>query len=433
MTDSARRRISVTAATALVVANMIGAGIFTTTGFLSQRLGSPWLVLGVWVVGGVLALCGATVYAELGAMMPRVGGEYVYLSRGLHPSVGFLSGWVSLLVGFSAPVALSAHAFGAYIHAVEPAVPVKLAGGVLIVAVTALHAADVVWGARAQTLLTIYKVALIAVFAVAAFTVGSGDWRHLDMTFGDPGGRDLAIALVIVSSAYLGWNAAAYVAGELRDPRRALPRALLGGTALVVVLYLALNLALFYAAPAAELAGAPEAVGHVAALALFGTAAGDAFSLLIGLALVSSVSAMAMAGPRVYVAMAEDGLFFRGMARRNRTGAPWVSVAVQGALALAMLATSTFLDLLTYVGFTLSGFSALAIVAAFALRWREPDAPRPYRAFAWPLSGALFLALSAWMVTLAIVDRPAVALAGGATLAAGGAAYLWFRRPEHPR
>jgi APA family basic amino acid/polyamine antiporter len=121
------------------------------------------------------------------------------------------------------------------------------------------------------------------------------------------------------------------------------------------------------------------------------------------------------------------------MARRNRTGAPWVSVAVQGALALAMLATSTFLDLLTYVGFTLSGFSALAIVAAFALRWREPDAPRPYRAFAWPLSGALFLALSAWMVTLAIVDRPAVALAGGATLAAGGAAYLWFRRPEHPR
>jgi APA family basic amino acid/polyamine antiporter len=424
VSDRARDQPLTTAsATALVVANMIGTGIFTTTGFLSGELGSPALVIGVWVVGGLLALCGAAVYGELGAMMPRAGGEYVYLSRAFHPAVGFLSGWVSLLVGFSAPVALSAFAFGTYLHAADPNVPAKLAGAGVIVAFTALHMGDVLRGGRVQTWLTAYKVALIVVFVVAAFSVGDGDWSHLDAgsASATPGG--LAVALVLVSFAYLGWNAAAYVAGELRDPGRTLPRALLWGTGMVLVLYLGLNLAFFYAAPAPVLAAGSEDVGAVAAHALFGGTGGRAFSVLIAVALMSSVSAMTMAGPRIYMAMAEDGLFFRALAKRGRGGAPALSVALQGALAIAMLLTSTFIDLLMYVGFTLSAFSALAVLAAFALRRREPAAPRPYRAFGWPVTPVLFLALSTWMVALAIVERPIVALFGFATLAAGGLVY----------
>jgi APA family basic amino acid/polyamine antiporter len=430
------RKLSTTLATALVVANMIGTGIFTTSGILVAELGQPAYVFLVWAVGGALALCGAFVYGELGAMMPRVGGEYVYLSRAFNQLVGFLSGWVSLVVGFSAPIAASAMAFGAYLHALHPSFPATAAAVILIAFLTALHMLDVGWGARVQTAVTALKVLLIGGFVVAGILVGTGDWSHLTMAAGTAhkGPGSFASALVLVSYGYAGWNGAAYLAGELEHPARALPRALVGGTLLVIALYLALNAVFFYAASPAELAGTVE-VGHVAARRLFGAAVGGTLSLVISLALISSVSAMIMIGPRVYVAMAQDGVFFRALAVRNKRGAPWRSVALQGALATILVLTATFEHLLYYIGFTLSLFAALTVAAAYVLRRREPEAPRPYRAWGWPVTPLFFVAGSVWIASLAIFQRPLESLIGFATVGLGILVYgLWrWRLRRAPR
>ena len=422
-----QRSIPLLHAMALVVANMIGTGIFTMTGLLSGQIAHPFWIMGVWLVGGLLAMCGADVYGELGAMMPRAGGEYIYLSRAFHPAAGFLSGWVSLIVGFSAPVAASAIAFGSYVHATAPGIPRTLAAVVLITLVTALHMASVRWGSRLQTVFTVMKVALLLVLVIGGLAFGKGSWEHLSSNSGTPKMGQLAVALVFVSFAYSGWNGAAYIAGEMKDPGKNLPRALLGGTLIVVVLYLALNLVFFYAAPAETLATGVE-VGHIAAKALFGPTVGSVVSVLIALALVSSVSAMIMAGPRVYMAMAEDGLFFRLFARRGKGGAPWASVVLQGAIALVLALTATFEQLLVYIGFTLSLFAALTVLAAFVLRRREPNAERPYRARGWPVTPILFLSLSVWMAIFSIKSKPVESLAGLATLVIGLALYVVRRR-----
>jgi APA family basic amino acid/polyamine antiporter len=234
--------------------------------------------------------------------------------------------------------------------------------------------------------------------------------------------------LVLTAFAYSGWNAAAYLAGELREPGRTLPRALLFGTGLVTLLYLALNVSFFFALPPAALGAKPEIVAEVAANALFGERVSGVLAACIALALVSSVSAMVMAGPRVYLAMAEDGLFFRSAKQRSRGGAPAFSIALQGALAVGLVITTTFEGLITYAGFTLSAFAALTVIGAAVLRVREPFALRPYRAFAWPLPALCFVALSVWSVAFSIAARPLAALGGALTLASGLVAYaLWSR------
>ena len=230
------RSLGTTHAAAVVVGSMIGTGIFTTTGMLLPELGAPVLVLLVWAVAGVLALCGAAVYAELGVMMPRVGGEYVYLSRAYGPAMGFLSGWVALIVGFAAPTAAGAIGFATYVHAVAPALPEKPMAVGVVVLLTAVHMASVRFGARLQSGLSAAVVVFIVLFIAAAFTIGHGDWGHLTAAAtvraaGGGGGvvvaAGVAVSLVQVSYAYSGWNGAAYIAGEVRDPARALPRAVL--------------------------------------------------------------------------------------------------------------------------------------------------------------------------------------------------------------
>jgi basic amino acid/polyamine antiporter, APA family len=426
------RPLTLPHALALVVSSMIGTGVFTTAGFMLGELGSPRLVLGVWVLAGVLALAGAAVYAELGAMMPRAGGEYVYLSRAFHPALGFLSGWIALLVGFAAPTAAGALAFGRYLHALAPGLPVRGAALVLVVIVTALHARDVRRAGAIQTAVTGLIVAVIVAFIGAAIGAGGIDWNRLASATSSPSGAGgagaLAVTLVYAAYSYFGWNAAAYVAGEIREPARTLPRALVGGAALVTVLYVALNAVFLAAAAPAALIGQVE-VGHVAARALFGERGGSVLSALIALALAGSVSALTMTGPRVVHAMAEDGVFFRSLARTNAHGAPTTAVLLQGALAVIGIATATFEPLLVYAGFTLTLSAAATVAGAFVLRRREPDAARPHRALAWPWSGLAFLALAAFMTVFAIRERPLESVAGLATLAAGSAAWaLWRRR-----
>jgi len=427
------RRLGLVPAIAIVVANMIGTGVFVSTGYMVHALDAPRILL-AWLIGGVLALCGAVVYAELGAMMPRVGGEYVYLKESLHPALGFLAGWVSLIAGFSAPIGASALAFGHYLHAVLPAVDGKLAAVALVAGLTLLHMFDVSLGSRFQTVFTALKVSLILAFIGAGLWVGNGSWANLATVLpgasSSPLSGAFATQLFWVSFAYAGWNAAAYVAGEMKEPGRNLPRALLIGTGVVTLLYLALNLVFLYAAPAAELSALQTGreVGTSAALALFGQRAGAWLSSLIALALVSAVSAMVMAGPRVYAAMAEDGLFFSALARRHRRGAPLWSVLLQGALAVTLALALDLAQLVLYIGFTLSLFNALTVAGAFVLRVRRPHAERPYRAWLWPVTPLVFLLSAAWLTYQGISLNPRECLwYGGGTIASGIVAYASWR------
>ncbi len=420
------RRVGSSTATMVVVASMVGTGVFTTTGLLVRDLRTPAAVLAAWAVGGVLALCGALSYGELAAALPRNGGEYQLLGRIYHPALGFAAGIVSLVVGFSAPLAASALAFGHYLSAVAPGLPpVPSAVGIVVLA-SALHAFHVRLGGRVQTAVTALEVALAMAF-VAAGAVRGEPARLLAGAGGGGGAAPFATALIYVSFAYSGWNGAVYLAGEVKEPSRTMPRALLAGTALVVGLYLALNAVFLAAAPAGDLSGVVE-VGHVAAVRLLGPGAGRVLSALVALVLASSVSAMLMAGPRVYEAMGIDYPALSILARRTRHGGPVVAVAFQAAVAVGMVATASFGALLVYIGFTLSLMTGLAVAGVAVLRRREPSLERPYRTWGYPVTPLLFVGLSAWMVAHALFENAASSWAGLATVAAALALHALLGR-----
>jgi APA family basic amino acid/polyamine antiporter len=419
--EPSQRRLGLTTATLIVVASMVGTGVFTTTGFLVRDIASSPAVLLAWMVGGVFALCGALSYAELVAALPRSGGEYHLLSRAFHPAVGFVAGWISLVVGFSAPIAASALAFGSYTAAIAPMINPIGAALTLVIALTAIHALHVTAGSGVQNLFAAIKVVLILVLIAGGGLLGKPEHIFaptstslLTATLSPA----FAVGLIFISFAYSGWNGAAYIAGEVRSPARTLPVALLSGTAVVTILYLGVNYVFLTAAPASELSGVVE-IGHVAATHLFGAGTGKLLSAVIALALVSSVSAQIMAGPRVYQVMGEDHPRLRLLARRTRHGAPVVAVILQSAVATLMLVTSTFEALLTYIGFTLSLSAGLTVVGVAVLRRREPGLERPYRAWGYPLTPGLFVVLCLWMTVHALWQRPVVAIAGLVTIASG--------------
>jgi APA family basic amino acid/polyamine antiporter len=451
-----RRQLGLWVAAAIVVANMIGAGVFTSAGFQAAGLNDPLTMLLTWVVGGFLALCGAACYAELGALMPRAGGEYVYLREAYHPVVGFMSGWVSLTAGFSAPIAAAALAFSAYLSQVVPGLETSLAQKVvasaLIVLVSAMHAFDTKLGGRVQTGFTIAKVLLILVFIVAGLLFGTGSWDNLAsppeyltcMLRDEVGGAcriaiqssgetlgqlgttaglmAFATSLMYVSFAYSGWNAAAYIAGEIERPQRTLPRALLLGTAIVMVLYLMLNLVFLYAAAPGEMWNVKE-VGDLAARRLFGNSAGSMLSTMIALALVSSVSAMLMAGPRVYAAMAADHALPTPLARYTKRGVPAIAVITQCVIAIICVMAGDLKQLIEFAIFALSISAALTVAAVFVFRARGKLGP--YRTFGYPITPILFVGLSAMIVVLQFMAKPKQSAIVLGVIAAGGLLYAF--------
>jgi basic amino acid/polyamine antiporter, APA family len=414
-----KRQLGLMIAAAIVIANMIGSGVFTSTGFQAASLHDPMTMLSLWLVGGVLALCGAACYSELGALMPHAGGEYVYLREAYHPAVGFMSGWVSLTAGFSAPIAAAALGFAVYLNKVVPGlesdVAQKLIACALIAGVTCLHAFDTKLGGRVQTGFTIAKVALIAVFIVAGLAFGNGDWSHL-ATRGEglgilgtrAGAGQAATSLMFVMFAYSGWNAAAYIAGEIKEPQRTLPRALLLGTGVVMALYLLLNAVFFYGVAPENMVDAKgngiKDVGDLAARALFGGHAGQLISTLIALALVSSVSSMMMAGPRVYASMAADHALPSQLARYSKRGVPSIAVITQCVIAIAFVLVGDLRGLMDFAIFTLSIFAALTVGAVFIFRSRGQLGP--YRTFGYPVTPILYIGLSALIVYLKVVESP---------------------------
>ena len=424
------RRIGPWTAALLVVASMVGTGVFTTGGLLVRDLGSPVAVLVAWAVGGVAALSGALAYAELVAALPDNGGEYQLLARIYHPFVGFLAGWVTFVVGFAAPVAASALAFSAYLDAVAPGVP-RVPAGLALVAVTGVvHAVRVSHGSGFQNVFTAAKIALIVGFVVLGLF--AGDPALIVEGATRPVGRAIfsssfAVGLVYVSFAYSGWNAAAYVAGEMREPARNVPRALLLGALAVTALYVSLNYVFFVAAPVSRLSGVVE-VASVASEGLLGDIGSRVASGIIALGLVSTVGAMTMTGPRVYEAMGRTYPSLRWLTVRRARGGPVVAIALQSGLAALMMLTASFDALLTYTGFVLTLGSAATVAGVFVLRFREPTLARPYRALGHPVTTLVYLALASWMVIASILERPAVALAGAATVALGAVLYVFVRR-----
>ncbi len=428
MTDETRR-IKGRTATFLVVASMVGTGVFTSSGLLLEQLSSTPAVLLAWGIGGLLAMTGALSYAELVAALPRNGGEYQLLSEVYHPAIGFSSGVVSFVVGFSAPVAASAIAFGDYLHAAWPAIPETPAALGLIASMCLLHGFRVGVGSGAQDALTAFKLLLVAGFVVAGLgsldldRLGHATRPLLDASLSPA----FAVALIYVTFSYSGWNAATYVAGELERPERALPIALILGTTVVTALYLAVNVVFLAGAPPEALRGVVE-VGSVAVAHMHGPAAARVLSAIIALGLVSTVGALIMTGTRVLDAMGRDHGPLAALARRASGGGPFVAVALQGVLATVMVLTSSFGALLGYIGFTLSIFAALTVAGVLVLRRRRPELARPYRTWGYPITPIVFVALMLWMIVWSIAAEPAVALVGAGTIALGLALWAAVRR-----
>jgi APA family basic amino acid/polyamine antiporter len=437
------RKLGLFPLTNIVIANMIGGGIFLTSGFLMRDLHHPVVMLALWLLGGLVAFCGALSYGELGAAIPRAGGEYAFLSRLYHPLLGFLSGWVSFFVGFSAPIAFAARGFSKYLTqafpgllhpgvlqgGTEAAVMEKLYAVLIIIAFTLLHTRGLEAGTRVQNGLTGLKVLLIIGLVAAGFAVGNGSLTHLAAAapyrFDFAGVKTLGLSLMWIMFSYSGWNASAYIGSEVRDPRRNLPRSLLLGTGIVTLLYLALNLFYVFAIPPAQMEGV-EAVAGLAVGNLFGQSAEAVLSLVISFAFFSSLSAYLILGPRVYYSMARDGIFFKSFAAVDpKSSVPTRSILLQGGIAVVMVLFGTIDQLLTYMGFSLGIFPLLAVFGVFKLRRTGRSA---VKLPGYPVASAVYLLVGAAILGLAFLRQPVESAIAVATALAGVPLYLVFRK-----
>jgi APA family basic amino acid/polyamine antiporter len=410
---------------------MVGTGVFTSLGFQLLDLRSGFVLLMLWAIGGLAALCGAMTYAELGAALPRSGGEYNFLARIYHPSAGFVSGWVSATIGFAGPTALAAMTFAAYATSIMPGetsdwLEKTLACG-LVIALTIVHSSNRRSSGGLQVFFTIVKVAVIVAFCLfgyflvatpqpVTFLPVSGDGALL--TSGA-----FAISLIYVSYAYTGWNAATYLSSELEDPQRTLPIILVTGTLVVTVLYVGLNFTFLYVAPMDAMVGQVE-VGYIAAAAAFGDFGGRFTGLIMATLLISTVSAMTIAGPRVLQVVGEDFAALRLLARTNSSGLPATAIFVQSSATILFILSSSFESILVFAGFTLALNSFATVLGVFVLRRRQPDLPRPYKTFLYPLTPLVYLALTGWTLYFVLMNRPVEGLFGLGIIAVG--LFLYF-------
>ncbi|MEZ5892703.1 MAG: amino acid permease [Parvularculaceae bacterium] len=418
-------------AVAVIIANMIGTGVFTSLGFQLADLSPGFPILLLWALGGLAAFCGAMSYAEIGAALPRSGGEYSLLREIYHPAAGFVSGFVSSTVAFSAPIALAAITFSAYgLSAAAPDasdMARKALAVALVAALALIHASRRRVSGGLQALFTAIKVATIVLFCAGAalfldtpqpvsFLPQAGDGAVV-------ASGAFAISLIYVSYAYAGWNAATYITGEIENPTRNLPRILALGSGVVAVLYVALNASFMAASPASELAGKVE-VGFIAATSIFGEAAGKAVGLVMASLLISTVSAMTIAGPRVLQAIGEDFPLFRPLAKVNRDAIPARAIYAQAGLAILFIVTSSFQSILVFAGFLTALNSFLAVLGLFVLRVRRPDLPRPFRTPFFPATPLVYLIVTGWTLVYAAISRP-VEIAFAAGLIAVGVLAFW--------
>lgn len=429
-----------TTVTAVVIANMVGTGVFTSLGFQLLDIQSGFVILVLWAIGGLIALCGAMTYAELGAALPRSGGEYNFLTRIYHPAAGFASGWTSATIGFAGPTALAAMTFSAYATSVLPALssePIEKALAVGLVAILALvHGSTRRNSGGLQVVFTLLKVGGIVVFCLAAVIVVDNPQPIRFLPSGGDGAlltsSAFAISLIYVSYAYTGWNAATYLSSELENPQRTLPGILLTGTLIVTVLYVALNFTFLYSAPVDAMRGEIE-VGFIAAQFVFGDLGGRFTGLVLASLLISTVSAMTIAGPRVLQVIGEDFSALRFLSYKNEDGIPSRAIYVQSALAIVFILSSSFESVLVFAGFTLALNSFATVISAFVLRYRQPDLPRPYRTFLFPIPPIIYLALTGWTLWFVLMNRPVEGLFGIGIIGSGLLVYFFSRARSRSR
>lgn len=440
------RRIGIFSATVLVVSNMVGTGIFTTSGFIMAELGDPAMLMLCWLCGGIFALCGALCYGEFGAKFPHAGGEYVFLRESFGKPMGFLSGWISLIVGFSAPIAAAAIAFSTYFYSglgldpgwnfsveffgltVAGLSAINITAVIIVVLFSLLHYHSVIAGSRVQNLLTISNIVLIVVFAGAGFAFGNGSVDHFVPGPDAPGfdAQAFAVSLIFIFFAYSGWNASAYLGGEIRRPQRNIPLSLILGTLIVTGFYLLLNAVFVYSMPADQMQGAID-VGAKSARFLFGTSVARCLSFAVALGILSAVSAMIMTGPRIYYAMSKDKVFFTALAKVSpEKKTPAYSIILQGAIACIMVITTAFEALLMYIGFTLSVFATLTVIGMMRIRRVRPDLQGVYNTFGYPVTPLLFIAGNLWIIYYLVQSRPLSVAFGLATIVAGIFVYMGF-------
>src|SRR6476620_7880890 len=401
-----KHTISPLTATCIVVANMVGTGIFTSLGFQVTGLPTGFAILALWIAGGICALCGALSYAELGAALPRSGGEYNFLGVIYHPALGFLAGWISATVGFAAPVAIAAIAFGTYFAEVVPGLNPLVLSLAVVTICTVVLLRDLQLGSAFQNGSTILKIALIVVIIAAGFLVKSSEPVSFLPAKGDGAlilSSSFAVSLYWVMYAYSGWNASTYIVGELRNPSRTIPLSVGLGTLVVMVLYVAMNAVFLRTTPMAELAGKQQ-VAVIAGSHIFGSAGAKMTGLFICLGLISTVSGMMWIGPRITAAMGEDLQALRWLGRRNPHGVPTKAILLQFAIVVVLLLTATFETAVNYVQFSLTLCSTLTVLGVFVLRWRQPDLPRPYRTWGYPITPLIFLAISLWILSHLLSD-----------------------------
>jgi APA family basic amino acid/polyamine antiporter len=425
------RRLGPLDAAAVVVSNVIGGGIFFVPLIVAQLVPNPSAILGVWLVGGALAFAGAMAYAELAAVRPHAGGEYVYLRDAFGPLAAFLTGWTSFIAGFSGAIAASAVALAEYVGRFVPAAKgsrpaIAIAA---IVVLTLIHVRGLGPGRVVQNLLAGLKVTAIVLIIALGFTVGHGDAANLT-TGGEIAAVPWLLALVPVMFSYSGWNAAAYIAEEVRDPGRNVPLALALGTLTVILLYVALNGLYVFALPVPEIAALGDGrLMDTVAERLFGFAAGNLLALFTIVSLAASISAMTLAGPRVYFAMARDGIFVRAAGRVHpRFHTPAAAIAAQAVWSSVLVLSGTLSQLVTYTGFAVVLFAAIAVCALFVLRRRDGAIGRPFSAIGYPWAPAIFVGASAIIVANAFWRAPWTTLTGLALIAAGVPVYYAFRR-----
>jgi basic amino acid/polyamine antiporter, APA family len=425
--DTLKPKIGLYPASNIVIANMIGAGIFTTSGLLMSGLGNPVLMITLWIVGGIIALCGALAYAELGVSMPRAGGEYTFLTNLYHPVVGFSSGWISFVAGFSAPIAASAIGFSEYVFRVFPGS--NLAGKILAVSIivifTLIHLKGLEFGSKIQNILTIVKVGMIILLISAGLFLGRGDINNFrgagNISLDFESLKTIGLSLMWIMFAYSGWNASTYIGSEIYNPGKNIPRSLLLGTGIVILIYILVNIVYVYAIPPEEMKGVIS-IGGLAVGKLFGSNMDVVFSLMIAFALFSSLSAYMILGPRVYYAIAADGYFFNFVSKTSaKYQAPYGAIILQSTLAIIMVISGSFDQILTYMGFALGFFPVLAVAGVFRLRRRQHKS-------GIPVYLPVYLTFAIIMLVLSFLERPLESSIALLTILSGLPVFYYFNK-----
>ncbi|PYL17811.1 MAG: amino acid permease [Verrucomicrobia bacterium] len=427
---SPRRTVGFFTACGIVIANIIGTGVFTSLGFQVADIHSGFALLMLWIVGGIAALCGALCYGELSAALPRSGGEYHFLSEIYHPALGFMAGFISATVGFAGPIALAAMAFGKYFHGVFNFGSPILLSFVIVWIVALFHFGNLRLGSAFQNVWTLVKLLLIAALIGAGVLIEEKQpitfLPHAADTMAIFSGA-FAVALVYVMYSYSGWNASSYIIGEVKNPERNVPRSLLVGTTIVMAAYVLLNAVFLATAPQDEMRGQLE-VGLIAGKHIFGENGGRIVGAVICLGLISAISSMTWIGPRVTMSMGEDHWLLRFLGRKNAEGVPANAVLVQLLIVNLLLLTRSFELVVIYIQFALLLCSLLTVIGVVVLRMARPEIARPYRVWLYPIPPIVFAAITVWMMVYLLRSKTTESIAGLGTAIAGLLLYFCARK-----